>query len=33
MEELKNITKLDYYKVTMGMNEVLKHPEAEVTSH
>ena len=22
---------LDYYKVTMGMNEFLKHPEAEVT--
>ena len=22
---------LDYYKATMGMNEFLKHPEAEVT--
>ena len=32
MEKSSKISQgLDYYKVTMGMNEFLKHPEAEVT--
>ena len=32
MEKSPKISQgLDYYKVTMGMNEFLKHPEAEVT--
>ena len=32
MEKRSEISQgLDYYKVTMGMNEFLKHPEAEVT--
>ncbi|WP_369000237.1 nicotinate phosphoribosyltransferase [Candidatus Nanosynbacter sp. TM7-074] len=32
MEEESKISQgLDYYKATMGMNEFLKHPEAEVT--
>jgi len=32
MEKSSKISQgLDYYKLTMGMNEFLKHPEAEVT--
>ena len=32
MEKRSEISQgLDYYKATMGMNEFLKHPEAEVT--
>ena len=32
MEKSPEISQgLDYYKATMGMNEFLKHPEAEVT--
>lgn len=32
MEKSSKISQgLDYYKVTMGMNEFLKHPEAKVT--
>ena len=32
MEKSSKISQgLDYYKLTMGMNEYLKHPEAEVT--